>query len=370
MLYLVLTARASVGFKHQALSLFEKRLFSAMNVCISGFDVDWHTGWDYVCPSFSLHSVCAVLRIRDRYWKNRPTLCHNGPTIFVLSFPTLSSCSLSPCWWWWWSLSSSPLPLAQRDVLELKLDGRLYTFCCRLAVAFPFSSANFLYFFSPPFTNSLPIGLPLLFLSCFLSGLISSPRRLLQTFVYDVDSWSGSFIICISPFHRCLSPCPPFFLDLFGGGREGGVCAPFHHQHSMHILRIVWYWRLFGDIFNGNFFKEGLLVWKPRPLRLWPVGSVFSSLTSLTQVHFSLSYLCVVSGSFSSPACVPVPTNCQYFSFFLDFRMWFRVSIILWGGLVWVQNECCLRSRSLVTLTPFLCSLNQPVQDINFRHIV
>lgn len=45
-------------------------------------------------------------------------------------------------------------------------------------------------------------------------------------------------------------------------------------------------------------------MWKPRPLRLWPVGSVFSSLTSLTQVHFSLSYLCVVSGSFSSPACV------------------------------------------------------------------
>ncbi len=57
--------------------------------------------------------------------------------------------------------------------------------------------------------------------------------------------------------------------------------------------------------------------------------AVFSSLTSLTQVHFSLSYLCVVSGSFSSPACVPVRTNCQYFLFFLDFRMWFRVSIIL-----------------------------------------
>jgi hypothetical protein len=67
---------------------------------------------------------------------------------------------------------------------------------------------------------------------------------------------------------------------------------------------------------------------------------------------------------------VPVPTTCKFFLFFLDFRMWFRVSIILWGGLVWVQNECCLRSRSLVTLTPFLCSLNWPVQDINFRHIV
>lgn len=224
MSYLVLTARASVGFKHQALSLFENRLFSAINVCISGFDVDWHIGWDYVCPSFSLDSVCAVLRIRDRYWKNRPTLWHNGPTIFVLSFPT-PSCSLSP-WWWWWSLSSSPLPLAQRDVLELKPDGRLYTFCCPLAVALPFSSANFLYFFFPPFTNSLPIGLPLLFLSCFSSGLISSPRRLLQTLVYDVDSWSGSFIICISRFHRCLSPCAPFFWDLFGGGGKEGFVHP------------------------------------------------------------------------------------------------------------------------------------------------
>jgi hypothetical protein len=370
MLYLVLTARASVGFKHQALSLFEKRLFSAMNVCISGFDVDWHTGWDYVCPSFSLHSVCAVLRIRDRYWKNRPTLCHNGPTIFVLSFPTLSSCSLSPCWWWWWSLSSSPLPLAQRDVLELKLDGRLYTFCCRLAVAFPFSSANFLYFFSPPLYKLSPhrtassISFMLFIWLDFITSPIASDLCIRRWFLERLLHY---MYLAVSPMPFSL---PSFFFGFVWGGREGGVCAPFHHQHSMHILRIVWYWRLFGDIFNGNFFKEGLLVWKPRPLRLWPVGSVFSSLTSLTQVHFSLSYLCVVSGSFSSPACVPVPTNCQYFSFFLDFRMWFRVSIILWGGLVWVQNECCLRSRSLVTLTPFLCSLNQPVQDINFRHIV
>jgi hypothetical protein len=57
MSYLVLTERTSVGFKHQAVSLFEKSLFSAINVCISGFH------GDYVCPSFSLHSVCAVLRI-------------------------------------------------------------------------------------------------------------------------------------------------------------------------------------------------------------------------------------------------------------------------------------------------------------------
>ncbi len=289
-------------------------------------------------------------------WKNRSTLCHHGPAIFVLSFPTPPSCSLSP-WWWWWSLSSSPLPLAQRSVLELKLDGRLYTFCCRLPVAPPFPlliccfSPPPLYKLSPHPTASSISFMLFIWLDFITSPIASNPciRR------WYLERLLHYMYLAVSPMPFSL---PSFFLGFVWGGREGGVCAPFHHQHSMHILRIVWYWRLFGDIFDGNFFKEGLLVWKPRPLRLWPVGSVFSSLTSLTQVHFSLSYLCVVSGSFSSPACVPVSTNCQYFLFFLDFRMWFRVSIILGGGLVWVQNECYLRSRSLVTLTPFLCSLN------------
>jgi hypothetical protein len=44
---------------------------------------------------------------------------------------------------------------------------------------------------------------------------------------------------------------------------------------------------------------------------------------------FSILSLCSFGFFFFSCLCVPVPTNCQYFLFFLDFRMWFRVSIIL-----------------------------------------
>jgi hypothetical protein len=311
MLYLVLTARASVGFKHQALSLFEKRLFSAMNVCISGFDVDWHTGWDYVCPSFSLHSVCAVLRIRDRYWKNRPTLCHNGPTIFVLSFPTLSSCSLSPCWWWWWSLSSSPLPLAQRDVLELKLDGRLYTFCCRLAVAFPFSSANFLYFFSPPLYKLSPhrtassISFMLFIWLDFITSPIASDLCIRRWFLERLLHY---MYLAVSPMPFSL---PSFFFGfVWGGEGRRGLCtlppSTLHaHLEDCLILTTIWWYFQWKFLQGGSSSVEttpsqALTGWICFLFPHFPYSGAFFSILSLCSFgFFFFSCLCACSNKLS-----------------------------------------------------------------------
>lgn len=308
MSYLVLTARASVGFKHQALSLFENRLFSAINVCISGFDVDWHIGWDYVCPSFSLDSVCAVLRIRDRYWKNRPTLWHNGPTIFVLSFPT-PSCSLSP-WWWWWSLSSSPLPLAQRDVLELKLDGRLYTFCCPLPVALPFSSANFLYFFFPLLQTLSPSDCLFYFFHAFYLAwfrhLADCFRPLYTTLIpgaapslYVSRGFTDAFLLALLFFGICLG----------GEGRRGLCTLPpstLHaHLEDCLILTTIWWYFQWKFLQGGSSSVEttpsqALTGWICFLFPHFPYSGAFFSILSLCSFgFFFFACLCACSNKLS-----------------------------------------------------------------------